>query len=106
MKLCTLIKDFEFSTIIGMLDFERTNPQKVRINAEFQSSEFIDYIQIMDFIQSYYNDKKFQSVEESLKEVSKALKEIFSNLISLKIEILKIQVVNNAHVGARLEIIY
>lgn len=105
-KITTLIKDHEFETIIGMLDFERTTPQKVRMNASFCSSGFIDYVSVIEFIEKFYNERKFKSVEESLEATSKVLKENFKDLISLNLEILKIEILKNATVGAKIESVY
>ncbi|MBE2984182.1 dihydroneopterin aldolase [Campylobacter sp. RM9344] len=105
-KITTLIKDYEFETIIGMLDFERVKPQKIRINANFTSDGFIDYVEIINFIENFYNEHKFQSVEESVEKISIALKQKFSNLTSLNLEILKLEILKNALVGAKVESIY
>ena len=102
----TIIKDYEFETIIGLLDFERTTPQRVRINIEFQSNGFIDYIDMINFIETIFDTEKFGSVESPVEITSQRLKENFSNLIFLKMEILKIEIVKNALVGARIDIKY
>lgn len=104
--ITTLIKDYEFETIIGMLDFERVNEQKVRINAEFKSAGFIDYVEVIEFIEMIYNEHKFQTVENSLEICSQKLKEKFNSLKSLKMEILKTEILKNALVGARIELEY
>ena len=89
-----------------MLDFERTTPQRVRINIEFQSNGFIDYIDMINFIETIFDTEKFGSVESAVEITSQRLKENFSNLIFLKMEILKIEIVKNALVGARIDIKY
>ena len=104
--MTTFIKDYEFSTIIGLLDFERERPQKVRVSVEFQSGGFIDYIEVINFIEEIYAREKFGTVESSLEICAKKLKEKFSSLSSLKMEILKIEIVKNATVGARAEFKY
>lgn len=104
--ITTLIKDYEFNTVIGMLDFERTTPQKVRINAEFQSRGFIDYVEVINFIESTYNECKFETVENSLDICARNLKEKFGSLTFLKMEILKTEIIKNALVGAKIEIKY
>ena len=98
--MTTIIKDYEFSTIIGLLDFERVTPQKVRVSAEFESGGFIDYIEVINFIEEIY------ARENSLEICAKKLKEKFSSLSFLKMEILKIEIVKNALVGARAEFKY
>ena len=104
--MTTIIKDYEFSTIIGLLDFERERPQKVRVSVEFQSGEFIDYIEVINFIEEIYAREKFGTVESSLEICAKKLKEKFNSLSSLKMEILKTEIVKNATVGARAEFKY
>ncbi|AQW85833.1 dihydroneopterin aldolase [Campylobacter pinnipediorum subsp. caledonicus] len=104
--LTTYIKDFEFKTIIGMCDFERVTPQKIKINAEYQSNDFIDYVEVINFIRYTYDDYKFEKLEDSLKIISEKLKENFQNLISIKIEIFKLEIIKNAIVGAKIEVVY
>ena len=105
-EMTTIIKDYKFETIIGMLDFERVTKQEVQMNLEFCSTSFIDYVLIIDFVKNFYNERQFQSVEESLEETSKALKEKFSSLTSLKMEILKTEILPNVVVGAKINTIF
>lgn len=104
--ISTIVKDYEFDTIIGMLEFERIKAQKVRINASFTSDGFIDYVEFINFIENFYNQEKFKSVEESVQKSAKALKNKFTNLLTLNLEILKLEIVKNAYVGAKIELIY
>ena len=105
-EMTTIIKNYKFETIIGMLDFERVAKQEVQMNLEICSTSFIDYVLIIDFVKNFYNERQFQSVEESLEETSKALKEKFSSLTSLKMEILKTEILPNAVVGAKINTIF
>lgn len=105
-EITTLVRDHEFSAIIGMLDFERVTPQKVRINAEFKSENFIDYVEIINFIEEFYGEQKFQSVEDSASQTAQALKAKFPSLTALNFEILKTEIIKNALVGAKIEIVY
>ena len=82
-------------------------PQKVRVSAEFESGEFIDYVEMINFIEEIYAaGENFGTVESSLEICAKKLKEKFSSLSFLKMEILKIEIVKNATVGARAEFKY
>ena len=76
------------------------------MNLEICSTGFIDYVLIIDFVKNFYNERRFQSVEESLEETSKALKEKFGSLTSLKMEILKTEILPNAVVGAKINAIF
>ena len=105
-EMTTVIKDYKFETIIGMLDFERVAKQEVQMNLEICSTGFIDYVLIIDFVKNFYNERQFQSVEESLEETSKALKKKFGPLTSLKMEILKTEILPNAVVGAKINTIF
>ncbi len=105
-KITTLVRDHEFSAIIGMLDFERVTPQKIRINAEFKSENFIDYVEVVNFIEEFYGEQKFQSVEDSASQTAQALKAKFPSLTALNFEILKTEIIKNALVGAKIEIVY
>ena len=55
---------------------------------------------------NFYNEQQFQSVEESLQTTSKALKDKFSSLTSLDMEILKPEIMSNAIVGAKIHSIF
>ena len=105
-EMPTIIHDYKFEPIIGMLDFERVTKQEVQMNLEICSASFIDYVLIIDFVKNFYNERQFQSVEESLEETSKALKEKFGSLTSLKMEILKTEILPNAVVGAKINTIF
>lgn len=104
--MTTIIKDLEFKTIIGCLDFERNTKQNVHLDIEYKSREMIDYRLIIEEIELIYNEHKFKFVEESLKVTFEKLKIKFPNLISVKISIIKPQALKNCKVGAKDEIVY
>lgn len=105
-EITTIIKDYKFQTVIGMFDFERVAKQEVKVSLEFRSTSLIDYVLVADFIKEFYNEMKFQSVEESLEATCKALKERFSSLTSLDMEILKPEIMPNAIVGAKIHSVF
>ncbi|MGH1600449.1 dihydroneopterin aldolase [Campylobacter majalis] len=102
MSLSTIIKEYEFDTIIGVYDFEREKTQKVRISVEYMADGFVDYVEVMQIIKSTYDEYKFMTVEESLRVVTDVLKQNFKALISLNMEIYKLEIVKNATVGAKI----
>ena len=70
------IEDFSFKCIIGILDFERVNKQKVVINLsfdyEFKDNLFINYAEVSDLIKTTMKKRKFLLLEDaiiSLKEI-------------------------------------
>ncbi|WP_149715340.1 dihydroneopterin aldolase [Campylobacter concisus] len=105
-EITTIIKDYKFQTVIGMFDFERVAKQEVKVSLEFRSTSLIDYVLVADFIKEFYNEMKFQSVEESLEATCKALKERFGSLTSLDMEILKTEILPNAIVGAKISTVF
>ncbi|ASM37872.1 MAG: dihydroneopterin aldolase [Campylobacter sputorum] len=102
----TIIKDFEFKTIIGCLEFEREHKQIITLDIEYQSSDIIDYRLVMQEIELIYKNGKFEFVEESIKVTFEKLKLKFPNLISVKIRVIKPQALKNCKVGAMDEIVY
>lgn len=99
----TIIEDFEFETIIGCLQTEKTCAQNVKFDIEYESSKFIDYTEFASFVREIYDKEKFELVETSLEITFKKLKEKFPNLTFLKMKILKTNVFCNAKFGAMLE---
>lgn len=102
----TIIKNYEFSTIIGLLEHERNTPQNIKISIKYKSHEFIDYISILEFIKDCFNKHKFKTVEDALKITSKELKESFKSLLSIKFKVLKKEVLQVGYVGAEIKVIF
>lgn len=96
-----LIKNLEFETIIGMLEFERENTQKIRLSLSIKADGFICYAKICKNIEKIYNKHKFKKVESSLIKTTKILKKKFPQITQIKIEILKLNIISNALVGAK-----
>ncbi len=64
------ISDLTFKCIIGILDFERVNKQKVIINVsfeyEFSENTFINYAEISQLIKKTMKEKKFLLLEDAI----------------------------------------
>ena len=79
-----IIKNFEFDTIIGVLDFERVTPQKVIINTEIfyeYNSEYLDYAKVSEIIKNILQNKEFEVLEDSLDYICSYLKNSYSNIL-------------------------
>jgi dihydroneopterin aldolase len=50
--ISVFVDSLEFDTIIGLLDFERVEAQRVCIDMEFSADEFIDYAKVCEVTQS------------------------------------------------------
>ncbi len=104
-----IIKDFEFDTIIGVLDFERVKPQKVVVNLEIAyeyDGEYLDYAKVSEIIKNILQTKKFEILEDSLNYICSYLKNEYLNIKHIKLEILKPNILKNMCVGAKISKIY
>lgn len=97
---------FHFKCIIGILDFERKQKQKIIIKAKVRSYEFLNYADLICIIKKYYKKQKFYTLEESLEFTCSKLKEDFPSLNYIKLQIYKPKIIKNAKVGIEIEKIY
>lgn len=100
-----IIKDLEFETIIGVLDFERVKAQKVIINCKIKytyENEYLDYAKVTEIIKDILQKKQFEIIEDSLNYICSYLKNEFLNIKKIKLEILKPDILKNCTVGAKI----
>ena len=100
-----IIKDFSFDTIIGVLDFERTTPQKVIVNTEIfydYNNEYLDYAKVSKIIKNILQNKKFEILEDSLDYICSYLKNEYPEITTINLEILKPNILNDMIVGAKI----
>lgn len=96
------IKNLEFKTIIGILDYERTKKQKVVIDCKIvyeYKKDFIDYAEVSQMIETIMIEKKFLLIEKALAYLSEKLKNRYKNIEKLKLTIRKPTVMKNSIVG-------
>jgi len=96
------IKDLEFETVIGILDFERIKEQKVRINCTIDydyDQQFLDYGVVAAHIQKEMKEKKFELIEEAILSLKSSLKTEFSLIKNLTLEISKPDILPNCEVS-------
>lgn len=86
------IENLSFKTIIGILDFERVQKQKVIINIsfeyEFKNSEFIDYAEVSKLIKNRVKQMKYFLLEDALEDLKQILNENY-DIFNLKLKITK-----------------
>ncbi len=67
------IEALTFETIVGILDFERTTPQRVVVDCSFSydyhDNRFIDYVQVGETIKQTMQEKKFHLLEDALESL-------------------------------------
>jgi dihydroneopterin aldolase len=86
------IEDLKFQCILGILDFERENPQDVIINADITyeyKDTFINYAEVAELIKNSMKNKKYFLIEDALSDLSQLLKEKFSKINTLSLKITK-----------------
>ncbi|NWF67021.1 MAG: dihydroneopterin aldolase [Campylobacterales bacterium] len=96
------IKELQIECIIGILDFERENSQKVVVNLECDyeyGDKFLDYALIVSKIEDSFICEQFLLIEDAINSILTMLKKEFSFIKSIKIEILKPDILKNCTVG-------
>ena len=99
-----LIEKLEFSAIIGTLDVERKSEQRVRVWAKLAAEEFIDYAQVCESIKAEFREKKFRLIEDALRYFAQEFRSKFRSMDYFYMKILKPEILQDASVGAEIEI--
>ena len=97
------IEALTFETIIGILDFERLTPQRVvvtcHIEYNYTQTDFIDYAQVAQHIESTCKSEKFELLEEALRHLSQTLKRSFEPIKKLYLKVEKPDILPNCTVS-------
>lgn len=104
--ITVLIENLKLKTIIGMLEFERTTTQMIKIDAKFQAHEFIDYALVCEILENEFNKNKFVKVEDALNYFCNFFKKKYSTINYFSMKIIKKEILQNADVGAMIEEIF
>jgi dihydroneopterin aldolase len=99
------IKDLTLEVIIGVLENERKNRQKIVLNAviEYDLDEhFLDYTQAVEAIVNLLEYKMYDTLENALTNICKALKLDFPEIKTIKMSIAKPQIYKNCLVGVEI----
>ena len=86
------IEDLRFTCIIGILDFERLQPQEVVIQLELEyafENQFINYAEVTQIIKTQMSENKFLLLEDALLALFTFLKKTYANISTLFIKITK-----------------
>jgi 7,8-dihydroneopterin aldolase/epimerase/oxygenase len=110
-----LINGLEVNCVLGMLDHERTNTQKVIFNVELYTSfaevaksndikDTLNYADVASLIERTSIDLKAEMVEFLAENLVKTIYEQYKDkLFGLKLEILKPEILSNTdNVGVRI----
>ena len=99
------IEDLTFKCIIGILDFERQEKQRVIVNLsfdyEFKNGSFIDYAEVCEFVKKTMKDQKFELLEDAVKTLAKLLNQNYC-IEKLKLKISKPDILKDCVVSLSL----
>ncbi len=110
-KQAVHIHNFVFETILGILEFERLNPQKISVDldlfyTELPNKAYLDYMEIQEIIQNTMREKRYLLIEDALKDLSHVLKTRYKEISELYLKISKLEISPNSQVGASVKICY
>ena len=98
------INELTFDCIIGILDEERTTPQKVVVDISFEyffkedGSNFVDYAKVALYVEETMKEQQFKLIEDAILYIRQNLKEKFQ-IVNLKLKIAKPTILPNAIVS-------
>ena len=106
MKTTIHIENLEISAIIGILDFERIQTQKIIVDATivyfYKEKNFINYADIIQLIETLIIEKKYELLEEALVNIQEKIITLYHEIIELNIKISKPEIIRNANVALSL----
>ncbi len=101
------IENLTFDAILGILPIEREKRQKIVVNAKIQydykSDNFIDYVKIIETIKSTIITEKFELLEDALKFLTKELKKKFSCISQIELKISKPDILQECIVAVKIK---
>ena len=97
------IENLTFKCIIGILDFERVNEQRVVVNAtidyNYSEDNFIDYVKVADIIKENLKKSKFKLLEDALLDTKDKITNEFKNIDTLYLKITKPDILKDCTVS-------
>lgn len=99
------IEQLSFKTIIGILDFERKEKQRVIV--EFSSAydkekEFVDYGYVAKKIKKMMKKNKYFLIEDAIQDIHHKMSKKFKTLKNINIKITKPNILKSCIVGVSL----
>lgn len=101
------IHSLTFDAILGVLEFERQNPQTIIIDVEFKydydkfKKNYVDYSKVVKGIESTITGGQFELVEDALLACESYIS-LNYNIESIELKITKPNIIKNCKVGVRL----
>ncbi len=96
------IRSLTFDAVVGILDRERTAPQRVTIDCEityeYEDGSFLDYAEAAQLLERTMKEGRFHLVEEALEALFEKMKHRFPQIVTIKIAICKPDILPNCRV--------
>lgn len=100
------IENFKFQAIIGILDFEREEPQDIVVNLiidySYSDGKFINYVDIRNLIRDTVISWKFGLLEDALTHLTHLISQEY-DIEYLKLKITKPSILSDAEVSVEME---
>ncbi len=97
------IEELTLECIIGILDFERIQVQKIIIDLDieylYRDDTFINYVDVITLIQTDMIQNKYELLENALNQVEKKLINTYPMIKSLTLKITKPNIISHAKVA-------
>ena len=97
------IEDLKVEAVIGILDFERVKPQPITIQCKIEyikeNDDFINYAEVVTFIEQMLVTQKYALIEEALDEIIEALIIKYKQIKSIRLKLSKPKILDNCIVG-------
>ncbi|CAA6827319.1 MAG: Dihydroneopterin aldolase [uncultured Sulfurovum sp.] len=97
------IEELTFDCIIGILDFERLEVQKIiidlSIDYHYYNNFFINYAQVIALVQKDMINNKYELLETALNELEIKLLSTYPQIKRFTLKITKPNIINNAKVS-------
>ena len=94
------IRDLAFEAIIGILDFERTAPQRVVVDCTIEyEGPYVDYALVREMIIRWMQDGRFELIEDALATMLPQLGEYFPQIVSVTMEVTKPDILPDCRVS-------
>jgi len=96
------IQELTFDTIIGILEFERTTPQKVILDIELEydyKDEFINYATVVEDTKALLIKQQYLLIEDALIGIKDMISKNYPQTKSLQIKLTKPDILPECSVG-------
>ena len=103
IRYSIFLEDLTFETIVGILPFERENPQKIKVDLHcIYSGDFLDYRELRDFIKNAFL-QNFRLLEDALEYFEKEIPKRFLQIQFFSLKITKLEIFEDCKVAMQVE---